>query len=74
MNDIVFDNVCKSYGKTEVIKNLNLEIESGKRVILLDCDLRKGSLASYLKISRSAAGISDVIDVLIERTNTWLSE
>ena len=35
MNDIVFDNVCKSYGKTEVIKNLNLEIESGKRVILL---------------------------------------
>lgn len=35
MNSIVFQNVCKSYGKVEVIKNLNLEIEDGQRLILL---------------------------------------
>lgn len=35
MNNIVFENVCKNYGKVEVIKNLNLEIEEGKRLILL---------------------------------------
>lgn len=35
MNNIVFDNVCKSYGQVEVIKNLNLEIPDGQRLILL---------------------------------------
>ena len=35
MNNIVFENVCKSYGHVEVIKNLNLEIPEGQRLILL---------------------------------------
>lgn len=35
MNNIVFKDVCKNYGKVEVIKNLNLEIEDGQRLILL---------------------------------------
>jgi ABC-type sugar transport system ATPase subunit len=35
MNNIVFDKVCKNYGRVEVIKNLDLEIEEGKRLILL---------------------------------------
>lgn len=35
MNTIRFEHVSKSYGKTEVIKDLNLEIPSGQRVILL---------------------------------------
>lgn len=35
MNNIVFQNVCKSYGHVEVIKNLNLEILEGQRLILL---------------------------------------
>lgn len=36
MNDIVFENVCKSYdGKTNVIENLNLTIPAGQRMILL---------------------------------------
>ncbi len=34
-NSIVFKNVCKSYGNVEVIKNLNLEIPEGQRLILL---------------------------------------
>lgn len=35
MNSIVFENVCKNYGQVEVIKNLDLEIEEGQRLILL---------------------------------------
>lgn len=36
MNNIVFENVCKSYdGKTNVIENLNLTIPAGQRMILL---------------------------------------
>ncbi|TQR18665.1 ABC transporter ATP-binding protein [Psychrobacillus vulpis] len=35
MKEIRFENVCKSYGKTEVVKNLNLTIKEGERLILL---------------------------------------
>ncbi|GIN84607.1 sugar ABC transporter ATP-binding protein [Heyndrickxia sporothermodurans] len=35
MKEIRFENVCKSYGKTEVVKNLNLKINEGERLILL---------------------------------------
>ncbi|MFJ8260359.1 ABC transporter ATP-binding protein [Rummeliibacillus sp. NPDC094406] len=35
MKDIRFENVGKSYGKTEVVKNLNLTIKQGERLILL---------------------------------------
>ena len=35
MNNIVFKDVCKNYGHVEVIKNLNLEIPEGQRLILL---------------------------------------
>ena len=35
MNNIIFKNICKSYGKVSVVKNLNLEINEGERLILL---------------------------------------
>lgn len=35
MKEIRFEDVCKSYGKTEVVKNLNLTIKEGERLILL---------------------------------------
>lgn len=36
MNDIIFENVCKSYdGKTNVIQDLNLTIPAGQRLVLL---------------------------------------
>ncbi|WP_352418174.1 ABC transporter ATP-binding protein [Proteiniborus sp.] len=35
MNSIEFKNVTKSFGKVKVIKDLNLEIKKGERIILL---------------------------------------
>ena len=35
MKEIRFENVWKSYGKTEVVKGLNLTIKEGERLILL---------------------------------------
>lgn len=35
MNGIIFENVCKSYGENKVVRNLNLTIEEGERLILL---------------------------------------
>lgn len=35
MNEIVFDHVSKSYGKTQVVKDLNLMVNPGERLILL---------------------------------------
>lgn len=35
MNSIEFRNVSKSFGKVEIINNLNLEIKKGERIILL---------------------------------------
>jgi sn-glycerol 3-phosphate transport system ATP-binding protein len=35
MKEIIFENICKAYGKNQVVSNLNLTIKSGERLILL---------------------------------------
>lgn len=35
MSSIIFKNVCKDYGNNQVVKNLNLEINLGERLVLL---------------------------------------
>ena len=35
MKNILFENVSKSYGKNQIVKNLNMEIREGERLILL---------------------------------------
>ncbi len=35
MKEIVFDQVCKSYDKNQVVKNLNMKIKTGERLVLL---------------------------------------
>lgn len=34
-NRIIFKNVCKNYGETKVVKDLNLDINPGERLVLL---------------------------------------
>lgn len=60
-------------GKSTVAINLAVAMaDSGKRVCLVDCDMRKGSIASYLKISRSSAGITNILDEKAELKTTIL--
>lgn len=50
-------------GKSTVAINLAVAMaSSGKHVILVDCDLRKGTIATYLKISRNSDGITSVFN------------
>ena len=49
-------------GKTNVAVNLAMTIAaSGKRVVLVDCDLCKATISRYLRIPRNHAGLTNVI-------------
>ena len=49
-------------GKSNVSINLAVTLaEEHKKVILLDCDLRKGTLHRYLRIPRHVAGITEFL-------------
>ena len=49
-------------GKTNVAVNLAMTIAaSGKRVALVDCDLRKATISRYLRIPHNHAGLTNVI-------------
>lgn len=55
---IMITSSTPAEGKSNVAINLAISLgESGKRVILLDCDLRKGTVHRYLRIS-SMPGIT----------------
>lgn len=61
MKVINFTSTGASEGKSSTIINLALTFSMmNKRVLLLDCDLRKPSIHSWLKLNRTQ-GISDIL-------------
>lgn len=77
-NVIMLASSIPHEGKTSLCVNLCAALSNrGKRVILLDCDLRKGTLTSLLKLPRQDAGLTNLledgfsIDDLNKVIKTW---
>ena len=61
-------------GKSNVALNLALTLSSaGKRVVLVDGDLRKGTLTRYLHVARKHAGITNYLAGSIEWEQVLIS-
>ncbi len=62
---VVITSPLPEEGKSTTSSNLAIKLaQSGERVLLLDCDLRKGKISSYFKL-RSRPGMSDVLSGLL---------
>lgn len=49
-------------GKSNVTVNLGVTLaETGKKVLLIDCDLRKPAMRKYLRINKRIGGLSNVL-------------
>jgi len=62
---IIITSPLPEEGKSTTSSNLAIKLaQSGERVLLLDCDLRKGKISSYFKL-RSKPGMSDLLSGLL---------
>ena len=59
---IVITSAIPGEGKSNIAINLAVSIaETGKSVVLVDCDLRKPMMHKYLRIGRTNAGVTNVL-------------
>ena len=59
---ILITSSVSEEGKSNVAINLAITLAaSGKRVVLVDCDMRKSTISRYLRIPRSRTGLTNVI-------------
>lgn len=59
---IMITSAVPGEGKSNVSVNLAVSLaQDGKRVVLLDCDLRTGTLHRYLRLPRQEAGLSSIL-------------
>ena len=59
---ILITSSVSEEGKSNVAINLAITLAaSGKRVVLVDCDMRKSTISRYLRIPRSRMGLTNVI-------------
>ena len=59
---ILITSSVSEEGKSNVAVNLAVTLAaSGKRVVLVDCDMRKSTISRYLRIPRNHTGLTNVI-------------
>ena len=62
VKSIVVTSAIPQESKSNVAVNMAINMASeGKKVILVDCDLRKPVLHKYLKVGRNREGLSDIL-------------
>ena len=62
VHTLVITSTVPEESKSNVAVNLALTLaESGKKVVLVDCDLRKPVLHRYLKAGHNVKGVSNVL-------------
>ncbi len=62
LNTFILTSAIPEEGKSNTAINLAITLaEDGKRVVIVDCDLRKPSLNRYLKLGHSFKGVTDVL-------------